>query len=79
MPDIVVIGLFPHALVEHVDLAVDDLDARGHCSVDLVAFGVSQIQVADPGPVDEVCAPGYSGVPAIMRRFGAYGFLIRLD
>ena len=64
MPDVVVGSFLPESLVEHVDLSVDYLDAGSDGSIDLVPFGVPEVQVADPRPVDKsvllampVCQP----------------------
>ena len=64
VPDVAdTVCAFPGALVEDMDLAVEFPDAGCHGTVDAVALGIPQVEVADPGPVDKVLAPGDCGMP----------------
>ena len=80
MPDIAdSVSPLPGHLVEDMDLSVEFPDARRYGSVYLFALSITQVQVADPRPVDQVRTSCNAGMPVVEFRRGAVLLRVRVE
>ena len=80
VPDIAdSVSPLPGHLVEDMDLSVEFPDARRYGSVYLFALSITQVQVADPRPVDQVRTSCNAGMPVVEFRRGAVLLRVRVE